>query len=68
MVCASVLSGRGPRSPKTANAGSGARATAPKKGIADQRATLDAGFFDDIVDDAHSRLAVFLGADGVALF
>src|SRR4029453_696295 len=39
-----------------------------KKGVADQRATLNAGFLDDVVDDAHRSLAIFLMTDSVALF
>ena len=39
-----------------------------QQGVADQRAALDAGFLDDVVDDPDSGQPVLFGADGVALF
>ena len=46
----------------------GSQGHGAEQGVADQRPALDAGFLDDVVDDADRGLAVFLGADRVALF
>ena len=46
----------------------GGQCDGAEQGVADQRPALDAGFLDDVIDDPHGSLAVFLGADRVALF